>query len=62
MQLQTRRRSARSGEVAGEDEKSGDFWREAQATESQNEGLGSKRGFRRTPGERNLPVVLSGAS
>ena len=62
MQLQTRRRSAESGEAAGEDEKSDDFWREAQVMKSKKEKLGSRRGFRRTPGERDLPVVSSGVS
>ena len=29
---------------------------------SKNDKPGSKRGFRQTPGDRNLPVVSSGAS
>ena len=41
--------------------KSGDFRREAQATESKSKRLGSKRGFKQTSQEKNLPMVLSKA-
>ena len=46
----------------GKKQRSGDLGRRAQATKSKKEKPGGKRGFRRTPGERKLPVVLSGAS
>ena len=44
--------------LPGKKQRSGDLGREAELVESTSEGLGSKRGFRQTPGEKNLLVPV----